>query len=85
MVAAYEVHRLGVLYFERQQQADGLQGVGPPVHIVAQEEVVYVGDVPCRGGGPILVEEPHEVQELPVQVTEDLDRRCSSRAKLSWA
>ena len=37
VVAAYEVHSLGVLQLERQQQADGLQGVRAPVHIVAQE------------------------------------------------
>lgn len=76
MVAANEVHGLGVLYLERQQQADGLQGVGPPVHIVPQEQVVYIGDVPGRGGGPVLVKQAHQVQELPVQVSEDLHRRC---------
>jgi len=34
VVAAYEVHVLRVLDLERQQQADGLQRVRPPVHIV---------------------------------------------------
>jgi hypothetical protein len=34
MVATYQVHVLGVLNLESQQQADGLQRVSPPVHIV---------------------------------------------------
>ena len=81
MVATYEVHCLGVLDLEREQQADGLQGVGPPVHIVPQEEVVYIGDVSRSGGGPVLVEQPHEVQKLSVQVPKNLHRRCSSMAE----
>ena len=66
MIASYQVHVLGVLNFQSQQQADGLQGVGPSVHIVAQEQVVNVGDVPSCGGGAILLKEPHQVAKLAV-------------------
>ena len=44
MVATYQVHVLGVLNLERQQQADGLQRVRPPVHIVT-----------CQLQAPIVV------------------------------
>jgi hypothetical protein len=44
-----------------------------PVHIVAQEEIVYVRNVAGRGGRPILVEKPHEVAKLPVQVAKEFD------------
>lgn len=77
MVAAYEVHGLGVLELEREQQADGLQGVRAPVHVVAQEQVVDVGDVARGRGRAVLLEQPHQVPELPVQVPEDLHRRCA--------
>ena len=83
VIAADEVHRLGVLDFERQQKADGLKGMGPPVHIVSQKEVVYVGDVSSRRWGPVLVKEPHQVQELTVQVTKDLHRRCRCKTGIS--
>lgn len=58
------MHILGVLNFESQQQADGLQRVGPSVHIVAQEQVVNVGDVPSCGGGAVLLKESHQVAKL---------------------
>lgn len=64
MVASYQVHILGVLNFQSQQKADSLQGVGSSVHIVAQEQVVDVGDVPSCGGGAILLKEPHQVAKL---------------------
>ena len=84
MVASYQVHILGVLYLERQQQADGLQGVGSPVHIVPQEQVVDVGDVPGSGGGPVLLKQAHQVPKLPMQVPKQLDRRCRRQGPTVW-
>ena len=77
MVAAYEVHSLGVLELQRQQQADGFQGVRAPVHVVAQEQVVDVGDVTRGRGRAVLLKQPHQVAKLAVQVPEDLHRRCA--------
>lgn len=48
----------------------------PPVHIVPEEQIVNVGDVAGSGGGSILLEQAHEVAELPVQVTKKLDGGC---------
>ena len=75
MIAPDEVHVLGMLNLKRQQQADGLQAVRAPVHVIAQEQVVDVRDVAGGAGGAILLKEPHEVAKLAVQVAEDLDRR----------
>ena len=41
-----------------------------------QEEVVDVCDVAGGAGRPVLLEQPHQVAELPVQVAEQLGRRC---------
>ena len=79
MVAADEVHVFGVLDLQGQQQADGLQGVGPAVDVVPQEEVVNVGDVAGRAGRAVLLKQAHEVPELPVQVPKDLHRRCDQK------
>ena len=76
MVAAYEVHGGGVLDLEGQQQADGFQAVGPPVHVVPQEQVVDVWNIPCSAGRPVLLKQAHEVPELAVQVAEDLHGGC---------
>ena len=76
MVATDEVHILGVLDLEGQEQADGLQGVGPSVHIVPQEQVVDVGDVACRAGHAVLLEQPHQVPKLAVKITKQLDGSC---------
>ena len=62
-----------MLNLEGQQQADGLQGVGAAVDIVAQEEVVDVGDVAGRAGRAVLLKQAHEVPKLAVQVAEDFD------------
>ena len=73
VVAPDQVDGGGVLNLEGQQQADGLQGVGAPVDIVAQEEVVDVGDVASRAGRAVLLKQAHEVPKLAVQVAEDFD------------
>ena len=54
---------LGVLDLVGQQQADGLQGLLPPVHIVTQEQVVAL-----RGEAAIL-KEPQQVVVLAMDVT----------------
>lgn len=66
VVASYQMDILGVLYFESQQQADGLQRVGPSVHIVTQKKVVDVCDVPSCGRGPVLLKKPHQIAKLTV-------------------
>lgn len=66
VIASYQMYILGVLYFESQQKADGLQRVGPSIHIVTQEQVVNVCDVSSRGGGAILLKKPHQVAKLTV-------------------
>lgn len=69
MVAPQQEEVLGVLDLVTEQQYDGLQGVLPPVHIVAQEQVVGV-----RGVAPVL-EYLDEVPELPMDVPHNLDGR----------
>jgi hypothetical protein len=49
-----------------------------------QEEVVDVRYVAGGAGRPVLLKQPHQVAELPVQVAEQLDRRCvGTRASAS--
>ncbi len=69
MVPAQQEEVLRVLDLVGQQEADGLDGLPSAVHVVAEEEVVGVGRVPG------LVEVPEEVAELPVDVTDHVDRR----------
>lgn len=45
----------------------------PPVDIVTQEQVVYVGDVASCVGCTIFLKEAHEVTKLAMQVAKDLD------------
>ena len=56
-------------------RAQGEGGGGGCVH---QEQIVDVGDVAGGGGRAILLEQPHQVPELAVQVAEDLDGRCAA-------
>ena len=70
MIAPYQVHVLGVLNLERQQEANGFQGVRPSVHIVPKEQVVNVGDVSSSRWRPILLKETHEVSKLTMKITE---------------
>lgn len=76
MIPPNEVHAFGVLNFERQQQADSLQRMCSPVHIIPQEEVINVGDVPCSAWRAVLLKESHEIQKLAVQIPKDLHRSC---------
>ena len=63
MVAPEEEEVLRVLDLVGQQQADGLQRLLPPVHVVPQEQVVGLGREPA------ILEQPQEVVELTVDVT----------------
>ena len=62
MVAAQQEEVLGVLDLVGQQQADGLQGLLPPVHIVPQEQVVSLGRE-----APVL-KQPQQVCVLAMDV-----------------
>lgn len=84
MITPYQMYVLGVLDFERQQQADGLQGVGASVHIVPQKQVVNVGDVPSCGGSAVLLKKSHQVAKLTVKVAKQLDGSCKPQAT-SWS
>lgn len=63
MVAPQQEEVLGVLDLVSEQQADGLQRLLAPVHIVSQKQVIAL-----RGEAPVL-EEPQQVVVLPVDVT----------------
>lgn len=63
VVATQQEEVLGVLDLVGQQQADGLQRLFAPVHVVTQEQVVALG-----GKAPVL-KEPQQVVVLPVDVT----------------
>ena len=63
VVAPEQEEVLRILDLVGQQQADGLQGLFPPVYVVAQEQVVAL-----RRKAPVL-EEPKQVVVLPVDVT----------------
>ena len=78
MVAPDEMDLLGVDALEGQKQTDGFEGVAAPVDEIPQKDVVEVFDVfllSCFVRGTVEVEEAHEVSELPVNVTEDLEGR----------
>lgn len=78
VVAPDEVDLLGVEALEGEQEADGFEGVAAAVHEVSQEDVVEVLNVLLFAvfvGSPIVGEEGHEVGELPVDVSEDLEGR----------
>lgn len=63
MVASQQEEILRVLNFVGQQEADGLQGLLAPVHVVPQKQVVGF-----RRETSVL-EEPQEVIVLAVDVT----------------
>ena len=68
MVAAQQEDALGVLDLQREEQADGLDPLPPPVDVVPQEQVRRLGREP-----PVL-EEPQHVVVLAVHVPADFDR-----------
>jgi len=69
VVSAEKEEVLRILDLVSQQEADGLQGLLPPIHVIAEEEVV------CFGGEPAVLEQTKEVRELPVDVAADFERR----------
>eukprot|EP00966_Prymnesium_polylepis_P230182 5326280-Prymnesium_polylepis.1 len=70
VVAAQQPHLVGVLDLERHQQEHALETVRPAVDVIAEEEVARVGRQPLE------LEEPQQVEELPMYVTHDLQRRA---------
>ena len=62
VVAPEEEEVLRVLDLVREQEADGLERLLPPVHVVAQEQVVGLGREP-----PVL-EQAQQVRVLAVDV-----------------
>lgn len=62
MVTTQQEEVLGVFDLVGEQQADGLQRLLAPVHVVAQEQVVAF-----RGEAPVF-KEPQQVVVLPVDV-----------------
>ena len=62
MVAPEEEEVLRVLDLVGQQQADGLQRLLPPVHVVPQEQVVGLGREPA------VLEQAQQVRVLTVDV-----------------
>ena len=80
VVAAYEVDVARVLNLEGEQQANGLQGVRSSIHIVTQEQVVNIGDVPSSAWHAVLLKQPHEVSKLPMEISKELDRGCREAA-----
>lgn len=84
MAAAQQVHLVGVLELQREEQTDGLQREAAATHVVAQEEVVEAFDVgrafvrafwrAWSAASTVLAEHAHEVAVLAVQAAEDLHR-----------
>lgn len=62
MVAPQQEEVLGVFDLVRQQQADGLQGLLPSVHVVAQEQVVGLWREAA------ILKEPQQVCVLSVDI-----------------
>jgi hypothetical protein len=62
VVAADEVHAVGIAHFEGEKEEEGLDGVEAAVDKVAEEEVGGVG------GGPAGGKQLEEVEELAVYV-----------------
>lgn len=69
MVAPEQEEVLGVFDLVGQQQHDGLDRLLAAVHIIAQEEVVFLGRK-----APV-VENLQEILELSVDVADYLERR----------
>mmetsp|Transcript_86966 Transcript_86966/g.130386 ORF Transcript_86966/g.130386 Transcript_86966/m.130386 type:complete len:122 (+) Transcript_86966:483-848(+) len=68
MVSPEEEEVLRELDLVREKEADGLEAPFPPVHVVAEEEVVCL-----RREAPVP-EDPQEVVELPMDVPAEVQR-----------
>lgn len=67
MVASEDGESFFVSNLEAEEEADSFEGVVASIHVISQEEIVSIGDIPSDS------EEFHEVVELPVDVTADVD------------
>lgn len=63
MVSPQQEEVLWVFDFVGQQEADGLQGLLPPIHIVTQEQVVAFWREAA------ILKQPQQIIVLPVDVT----------------
>lgn len=63
VVAPQQEEVLGVLDLVGQEEADGLQRLLAPVHVVTQEQVIALG------GEASVLKKPQQVVVLPVDVT----------------
>lgn len=68
MVTPEDSESLFVAYLDAEQQTHCFEGIVATVDIIAEEEVVAVGDVSTDP------EEFHEIVELPVDVSADVNR-----------
>lgn len=66
VVAPQDEEVLGVLDLVGKEQADGLERLLAPIHVVAEEEVVRLGREAA------IFEETEQVIVLPVDITADL-------------
>lgn len=69
VIAAQQEKVLRILYLVRQQQAYRLEGLLPPIDIVAQKQVVRLGREAA------VLEQPQQIGVLAMYVATDL-KRC---------
>jgi len=69
VVSAEQEEILGILDLVSEKEADGLERLLTPVHVVPEEEVVGFR------GEPAVLEQTKEVRELTVDVAADFERR----------
>lgn len=77
MVASQQVEAFGLLALQCEQQTDRLQAMRPSVYLVAQEELIIRINVPVDQvftRRALQVKEPHEIRELPMNISKYLDR-----------
>lgn len=84
MVSSKDEEVLGILYFECQNQTDGLQGLLPPVHIVTWSQNIFLlkiggaethtkEKVICLRRKSTVFKQPQQVIILTMNITTNLD------------
>ena len=68
VVAPQHKHFVGVLYFVREQQANGLDALLPPVDVIAQKQILGLGRRPC------VIEKSQQVKVLPMDICANRNR-----------
>lgn len=69
MVAPQQVDPIGVLHLQAEEKRDGLDGVIPPIHEIANEDELVIGHASPLG------DQVFKVEELAVDVAGYVDRR----------